>query len=74
METCLELISNGKFGVPQGSVFGPLLFLLFINEIHLPLNNAIIKPFADDTDFFIAGDNSDLLCVTVTSELQSFQE
>ena len=70
----VELISNGKFGVPQSSVLGPLLFILFINDIHLSLNNAIIKLFADDTNFFIAGDNFDLLVVTVISELQSFQE
>ena len=30
--------------------------------------------FAGDTNFFIAGDNFDLPRVTVTSELQSFQE
>ena len=33
-----------------------------------------MKLFADDANFFIAGDNFDLLFVTVTSELQSFQE
>ena len=48
--------------------------VLFINDIHLSLNNAIIKLFADDTNFFRAGDNFDLLHATVTSELQSFQE
>ena len=50
---------------------GPLLFLLFMNDIHLSLNKAIIKLFADDTNFFTAGDNFDLLRVTVASELQS---
>ena len=49
-------------------------FLLFINDIHLSLNNATIKSFADDANFLLARDNFDLLCVTVTSELQSFQE
>ena len=42
-------------GVPQGSVLGPLLFLLYMNDINRAIPENDVKLFADDTNVFIFG-------------------
>ena len=48
-------------GVPQGSVLGPLLFLLYVNDIANAVPGESVKLFADDTNLFLSCKDVDSL-------------
>jgi len=51
IEGCQSILSMVLSGIPQGSVLGPLLFIIFVNEMPELVHSSILM-FADDTKVF----------------------
>ena len=66
---CMSDLLQVKCGVPQGSVLGPLLFILYINDICNISKVFDCILFADDTNLFCSDNDINDLCGIINAEL-----
>ena len=54
------------YGVPRGSLLGPKLFLIFVNDLPDCISNGEIHLYADDATAFAIGKNEDEVVTLLT--------
>ena len=63
-----------EYGTPQGSCLGPLLFMIFVNDLHEQLQHCKCILFADDTTIFISHSSLKYMKWCIEEDLQAISD
>ena len=68
-------LNNLTYRVPQGILFGPLLFLIYIyiNDLSYILKSSTVSLYADDTAIYISHDNNNIALRHIQNDLNLLQ-
>ena len=69
----MSKLDNINFGAPQGSCLGPLLFLIYINDLPLTLDSSNVNMYADDTSIYYSSKSISSINNAVNKDLQSLK-
>ena len=61
-------------GVPQGSILGPLLFIIYINDMHSAVKSSVMHHFADDTNILFSDKNPNKIAKLLNRDLKLLYE
>ncbi len=65
-----SIVNSGEYGVPQGSVLGPLCFIMATNDLALTLKKCNSILFADDTTVYVTNKNLRQLTQNMKHDLE----
>ena len=65
---------NISCGIPQGLILGPLLFLLYINDMPKSLKYVAPSMYADDTEMFASSKHGDELVANLNCDLENVRK
>ena len=71
---CLSDFTTLKCGVPQGTGLGPLLFLIYINDLPDCLSFSITRMYADDTHITYTGSDLHLIHFSLSRDLEKLSK